>query len=218
MSIVVICPCGKKLMVNDAFAGMQVACPACRHDVTVPEGNDRTGSGPAIDADNREQQGVRTHRKRARKPVLVGSLVLAALVAALVAAYFLFLRNDHSNKPAGTDPSSGQRADKPSASSMGYLNVVDSGHITGWAWDPIQPDNALNVNLFDNDKLLITVPADQFRQDLFDKKIGNGKHRFLYSIPAKMRDGKEHVIRAKIVGTEIELKNSPKTAIFKPRQ
>jgi len=217
MSIAVICPCGKRLKVKNEFAGKQVTCPACRHAVTVPEGDDGTGSGPAIDAQNRQQQGVRTHRKRARKPVLVGSLVLVALAAALVAGYFLFLRN-RSNKPNETDPSSAQQADIILAGPTGCLDVANFRQITGWAWDPMQPDKPLDVNLFDNDNLLITVPADQFRQDLFDQKKGNGKHRFMYPMPPKLMDGKEHVIRAKIAGTNIELRDSPKRATLKPRQ
>src|SRR5262245_24816122 len=212
MSIVVRCPCGKNLKVKAELAGKQVTCPACRHAVAVPKGDDRTGSAPAMAADNSQQQGAGTPRKWARKPVLVGSLVLAALASALVAGYFLYVRKDR----AGPGPEQG--GEKPSASSIGYLNVVDSGHITGWAWDPMQPDKPVNVTLFDNDKFLITVRADLFRQDLLEKKKGNGKHRFLYSLPPKMRDGKEHVIRAKIAGTEIELNNSPMTAVLMPRQ
>jgi hypothetical protein len=92
---------------------------------------------------------------------------------------------------------------------------VDSRHITGWAWDPAQPDTPVRVDIYDNGSLLITLPADQFRQDL--AKFGNGKHRFLYSIPPKMRDGKEHLIAAKISGTKIELKNSPKSVTLQPK-
>ena len=68
MSIIVICPCGKKLMVNNAFAGMEVTCPACRQAVTVPEGDDRTGSAPAMDAENRQQQGERDSDKDPQFP------------------------------------------------------------------------------------------------------------------------------------------------------
>ena len=101
MSITITCACGKKLKVNNEFAGKQITCPACRHAVPVPEGGDDTGSASAIDADSPEHQGVKTRRKRAYQPVLVASLVLAAFAAGLGAGYFLFRGDDRSNKLDG---------------------------------------------------------------------------------------------------------------------
>jgi hypothetical protein len=105
-----------------------------------------------------------------------------------------------------------QTSKKPAApaSYAGSLDVTDSTHITGWAWDRNRPDAPIQVDIYDGDNLITTVPADQFRQDLLDNKIGNGKHRFLYNPPARLKDGQEHIIHAKFSGFDTEVRNSPK--------
>jgi hypothetical protein len=100
---------------------------------------------------------------------------------------------------------------KAPASYDGSLDVADPTHITGWAWDKTQPDQPIQVEVYDGDTLLATIPADQFRQDLSDKKFGNGKHRFLFRVPRNLKDGKEHTIHVKYAGTDTDIPKSPKT-------
>lgn len=85
--------------------------------------------------------------------------------------------------------------------------------IYGWAWDSMRPDKPVNVDIYDGDTLLATVTADQFHQSLLDAGKGNGKHIFFYALPARLKDGQPHIMRVKIAGTSIELKNTPKTII-----
>jgi hypothetical protein len=92
----------------------------------------------------------------------------------------------------------------------GYLDVVSDEWIAGWAWDSSQPDAQIKVDIFNGDKKLTTVVADQFRQDLLDTKVGDGKHAFTYAVPDSLKDGKSHAIRAKISGTNQELGGSSK--------
>jgi hypothetical protein len=92
----------------------------------------------------------------------------------------------------------------------GSLDGVSAEGIAGWAWDSSQPDTPIKVDIFDGDKKVTTVTADEFRQDLLDAKIGNGKHGFTYAIPDSLKDGKSHSIQAKISGTNQELDGSPK--------
>jgi hypothetical protein len=95
----------------------------------------------------------------------------------------------------------------------GKLDVADFRHISGWAWNSDRPDDPINVDIYDNEKLLVTMPADQFRKDLL-KLSGNGKQSFRFEVPPELKDGNEHVIRVKVSGTNFELKNSPKTVTF----
>jgi hypothetical protein len=76
----------------------------------------------------------------------------------------------------------------------------DGEVIVGWAWDLKKPDTAVKVDIYDGDTKLATVTADQFRQDLADAKIGNGKHGLSYPTPARLKDGKAHTIRVKVAG------------------
>jgi hypothetical protein len=93
----------------------------------------------------------------------------------------------------------------------GSLDLATEEVIAGWAWDTTKPDTPIKVDLFDGDKKLDTVLADQFREDLVPEKKGNGKHGFNYTTPDSLKDGKSHTIRAKVNGTNIELSGSPKT-------
>jgi hypothetical protein len=99
--------------------------------------------------------------------------------------------------------------------SGGALDVVNADGIAGWAWDSSQPDTPIKVDIYDGDKKLATIVADQFRPDLLDDKrtMGDGKHAFNYATPDSLKDGKSHTIRAKVAGTDTELYGSPK--VFK---
>jgi hypothetical protein len=94
----------------------------------------------------------------------------------------------------------------------GSLDVVSvSEGIGGWAWDSKQPTTPIKVDIYDGDVKLVTVLADQFREDLVTEKKGDGKHAFKYALPDQLQDGKSHTIRVRISGTEQELDGSPKT-------
>jgi hypothetical protein len=90
----------------------------------------------------------------------------------------------------------------------GHLESVDVNEIVGWAWDPTQPNEPIKVDIFDNNKLVRTVLADQSSEKPLD--AGNGKHWFSLAVPAAMIDGKYHTIRARVSGTKIELEGSPR--------
>jgi len=92
----------------------------------------------------------------------------------------------------------------------------DCTGIYGWAWDGSQPDEPVDVDIYDGDMLLATVTANHFHQSLLEAGMGNGKHIFFYTVPARLKDGRPHIIRVKIAGTSIELKNTPKTIVCLP--
>jgi len=86
--------------------------------------------------------------------------------------------------------------------------------IEGWAWDAHSPNCPVNVNIYDGDTLLQTIPADRPRDDLAQLGMGNGKHGFRYNIPnqvlRQMRDGQPRSIRVVIAGSEFALRDTPK--------
>ncbi|HVT91463.1 MAG TPA: hypothetical protein VHD76_01365 [Bryobacteraceae bacterium] len=80
-----------------------------------------------------------------------------------------------------------------SASAASYAGWVDQATcttISGWVWDSTQPNVSLNVDLYDNGAFLMTIPANQFRQDLYNLGYGNGNHGFSIATPYQLTDGK----------------------------
>jgi hypothetical protein len=94
-------------------------------------------------------------------------------------------------------------------SGRGVLDLADCTNIAGWAWDSQQPDLAVKVDIFDGRVPLVTVLAYSFRQDLLNAGIGNGRHGFNYAPTATLKDGRTHLIRLKISGTETEISGTP---------
>jgi hypothetical protein len=100
----------------------------------------------------------------------------------------------------------------------GSLDGADGEYIAGWAWDKNQPDSPIDVDIYEGDgvlTLLATVPATQFRQDLLDAKVGDGRHGFSYPTPARLKDGKAHTIRVITSQGKVELDGSPKAVTLK---
>ena len=91
---------------------------------------------------------------------------------------------------------------------MGHLDIVDTEVIRGWAWNQEQPDQPIQVKISDGETPLATVTADQFRQELLTSGVGDGKHGFRLSVPATLRDGKPHTIRARVDGAVDDLSPS----------
>ena len=102
-------------------------------------------------------------------------------------------------------------ANVPKVGYQGTLDLANCEAIQGWAMANENPDTPVSVEIFDGKELLSTVLADQFREGLLNNKKGNGKHQFTFPTPPKLKDGKPHEIHAKIVGTDFELNESPKS-------
>jgi hypothetical protein len=108
---------------------------------------------------------------------------------------------------------SGNQAAAGNATAGGVLDGTDGENIGGWAWDPSQPNSPIDVDIYEGDgalTLLATVPASQFRQDLLDAKIGDGRHGFSYPLPPRLKDGKPHTIRVVASQGKVELDGSPR--------
>lgn len=135
----------------------------------------------------------------------------------LVVALGLFTAgcSEQAPKAADAPPASPQAASpaSPQAGAYeGFLDEVSCDVVRGWAWDPSRPDAPLTVELYDGNRLLTTIAADQLRPDLVDLGKGNGKHMFREAAPKEFKDGKPHSVRAVIKGTTHELKPSAGTA------
>jgi len=72
--------------------------------------------------------------------------------------------------------------------STGFLDAVSQDSIRGWAWDSANPEQAIDVHIYiyevGNPQPLTVIPvrASQYRSDLADAGMGDGKHGFSYII------------------------------------
>jgi hypothetical protein len=84
---------------------------------------------------------------------------------------------------------------------------ADCEQISGWIWDKSEPDAAMKVDLDSGKKYLLTITANQFRQDLAASGYGNGRHGFSIPTPTELKDGRSHTIYLRVAGTRRELEN-----------
>ena len=126
-------------------------------------------------------------------------------VLTLVVLVSLFLSACSKSQPEGDKNAGGPPAYE------GYHDITNCSSINGWAWDMHRPDEPVKIEIYEGDTLLATVTADLFRKDLLDAHKGNGKHGFSYPVPPRLKDGKQHSIREKFAGANIDLQFTPKT-------
>jgi SAM-dependent methyltransferase len=61
---------------------------------------------------------------------------------------------------------------------VGYIDLFDAHVIAGWAADTTTPTTPVRVDVFVDDRLQGTLPADGFRQDVMDAGYGDGRKGF----------------------------------------
>ena len=89
--------------------------------------------------------------------------------------------------------------------------TIDCKTITGFVWDANQPDSPLHVDVYIDDGYLGRATANEYRWDLKEKGYGNGQHAFTFAVPDYFRDGRPHVVEAKVVESGRTLRNTPDT-------
>src|SRR5579863_8992949 len=66
------------------------------------------------------------------------------------------------------------------------VDIISPEMIAGWAWNPLNPQEAVLVDIYDGSELLIRVRADIYRGDLRDAGFGTGKYGFAIPRPAAL--------------------------------
>ena len=97
-------------------------------------------------------------------------------------------------------------APKPS----GHVDVISHETISGWAWNPLDPEESVALEIYDGSELLIRTRADIYRGDLRDAGIGSGKHGFTIPNPSVLLPLARHQIAVRRAADGVDLPGSPK--------
>jgi T5SS/PEP-CTERM-associated repeat protein len=66
----------------------------------------------------------------------------------------------------------------------GYVDVVNSCRITGWAQNPTHPEAPVCLDIIARGRLIGQVLANRYREDLAQSGLGSGRHSFEFKLPA----------------------------------
>lgn len=123
------------------------------------------------------------------------------------------------------------KASDQAASLIGSLDTVNCGVISGQALENGQPRRVVSVDIYDENALLATVPANQppnlpipvantpgFPVSNVQNVVNPDVvyHGFNYRIPDSLKDGKQHLISVKFSGTSVHLGHSPMSRSINP--
>ncbi|RVT91792.1 hypothetical protein EOD42_20980 [Rhodovarius crocodyli] len=91
----------------------------------------------------------------------------------------------------------------------GRFDAFSDLHLGGWAIDPLHPTRRRRVRLEIDRQPVVEIEADQFRQDLLDAGLGDGRCGFTFVMPEAVRDGRQHVVRVVDVELGLDVPGSP---------
>jgi hypothetical protein len=91
------------------------------------------------------------------------------------------------------------------ASYQGGIDQTDDQYVYGWVWDANRGGTPLEVCLSENGEVLLSWPADSFRDDLLQAGKGDGRHAFTAPIPPQLQDGSAYTVRVTVAGSEFEI-------------
>jgi hypothetical protein len=77
---------------------------------------------------------------------------------------------------------------------QGTVEGSSCTEVRGWAWDPMFPTTPIAVEVLVDGVSQGTVPADRLRPDLATSGKGDGRHGFVWTVPAAVRNGKRHTV------------------------
>ncbi|HQT84426.1 MAG: hypothetical protein B7Z58_07695 [Acidiphilium sp. 37-64-53] len=95
----------------------------------------------------------------------------------------------------------------------GFIDEFSLSRIVGWAWNPADPTESLEIDLLDDDHHLLTITANLPRSDLRDAGVGDGNHGFALENIAFLFPKSRHLLRLRNARTKVELPGSPRLLI-----
>jgi hypothetical protein len=92
---------------------------------------------------------------------------------------------------------------------VGCVERADADHVSGWAFDRRAPAEPVAVRLYDEDRLVATVPANQPRRDLRIRGIAGLHTGFSFAVPEVWKGGAPRRLSVRDAESDRELDGSP---------
>ncbi len=89
------------------------------------------------------------------------------------------------------------------------VDVISHEMIAGWAWNPLDPEEAVVIDIYDGSEFLIRVRADIYRGDIKDAGFGTGKYGFAVPRPSALLPLARHKIAIRRATDGVDLRGSP---------
>jgi hypothetical protein len=104
-----------------------------------------------------------------------------------------------------------RRAAEPQAKTapIGNLDGISHQEISGWVWDPEQPNLPVDVEILDGDETVLRLTADKFRSDLLEAGLGDGRHGFTVAALDAIFPLSRHRVRVRRTADGLDLPGSP---------
>jgi GT2 family glycosyltransferase len=87
--------------------------------------------------------------------------------------------------------------------------------VKGWCWAPAEAERTISVTATLDGEAIASAPADEFRLDLANAGIGDGRHAFVLRLPFSLADGKVRSVALHaedgrvLMGSPIEVQAMP---------
>lgn len=96
---------------------------------------------------------------------------------------------------------------------FGCVDIISHEQISGWVWNPLDPEEKLFVEIYDGENQIIKVQADAYRGDLKSAGIGTGKYGFSVSNPSVLLPHARHRVAVRRAKDGVELPGSPQMLV-----
>jgi GT2 family glycosyltransferase/glycosyltransferase involved in cell wall biosynthesis len=100
----------------------------------------------------------------------------------------------------GNGAAEAARQPQAAAQVKAFFDAVNEGRANGWAFNPLEPDRKVKVEIWIDGTFGAVGEANLFRDDLQKAGIGDGRVHFSIPLPDRAYDGVEHTITARIAG------------------
>src|SRR4029077_3910289 len=89
------------------------------------------------------------------------------------------------------------------------IDFADWTGVKGWIWDPQEPEKRVTLEFLDGDTALATVVASEYRPDLEEAGIGDGRYGFSIAFGETLLPYARHVLHLRSAGSEVEVPTFP---------
>ncbi len=97
------------------------------------------------------------------------------------------------------------------------VDFCDCQTVTGIVWDRAKPGDQPLVDIYVDYAWVARARADEYREDLRHRGMGDGRHAFRYTFGQEVRNGRAHTVEVRLTANDAFLRGTP-TDISCPRE